>query len=175
MNYYNEIKNEIIDIETYKKVKDYSKNKRELEGYYKIGQLLIDAQGGKEKAKYGNKIIKEYSSMLTKELGKGYSWRNLYNMRLYYLFFSENEILQPLATILSWTHYSIILPLKEINKIKYYINECKKHNLVKRQLQEKIKNKEYERLDNKTKEKLIKNEGTKIGDYIKKPILIKTN
>ena len=175
MNYYNEIKNEIIDIEIYKKVKDYSKNKRELEGYYKIGQLLIDAQGGKEKAKYGNKIIKEYSSMLTKELGKGYSWRNLYNMRSYYLFFSENEILQPLATILSWTHYSIILPLKEINKIKYYINECKKHNLGKRQLQEKIKNKEYERLDNKTKEKLIKNEETKIGDYIKKPILIKMN
>ena len=44
MNYYNEI----IDIETYKKVKDYSKNKRELEGYYKIGELLIEAQGGEE-------------------------------------------------------------------------------------------------------------------------------
>ena len=175
MNYYNEIKNEIIDIETYKKVKDYSKNKRELEGYYKIGELLIEAQGGEEKAIYGNKIIKEYSKKLTEELGKGYSWRNLYNMRTYYLFFSKNEILQPLATILSWTHYCIILSLKDINKIRYYISECKKYNLGKRELQQKIKSNEYERLDNKTKQKLINNEESKIGDYIKKPILIKLN
>ena len=49
MNYYSKIKNEIIDIETYKKVKDYSKNKRELEGYYKIGKLLVEAQGGVKK------------------------------------------------------------------------------------------------------------------------------
>ena len=85
MNYYNEIKNEIVDIETYKKVKDYSKNKRELEGYYKIGKLLIEAQGGEDKATYGNKLIKEYSKKQTEQLGKGYSWRNLYNMRAYYL------------------------------------------------------------------------------------------
>ena len=57
MDYYNEIKNEIIDIETYKKVKDYSKNKRELEGYYKIGKIIIDAQGGESRAKYGDELI----------------------------------------------------------------------------------------------------------------------
>ncbi len=94
-------------------------------------------------------------------------------MRTYYLFFSKNVLLQPLAAILSWTHYSIILALKDINKIKYYINECKKNNLSKRQLQEKIKNKEYERLDDKTKEKLIENKDNEIEDYIKHPILIK--
>ena len=89
MNYYNEIKNEIIDIETYKKVKDYSKNKRELEGYYKIGKLLIEAQGG-EKAKYGDGLIKKYSTKLTQELGKNYSERNLRNMRKFYILF-KNE------------------------------------------------------------------------------------
>ena len=67
MNYYNQIKNEIIDIETYKKVKDYSKNKRELEGYYKIGKLLIEAQGGEDRAKYGDGLIKEYSKKLKDE------------------------------------------------------------------------------------------------------------
>ena len=173
MNYYNEIKNEIIDIETYKKVKDYSKNKKELEGYYKIGKLLIEAQGGEDKATYGNGLIKEYSKKLTEELGKGYSWRNLYNMRAYYLFFSKNEILQPLAAILSWTHYCIILPLQDIDRIKYYINECKKNNLGKRELQQKIKSNEYERLDDKTKEKLMENKETEIQDYIKHPIIIK--
>ena len=84
MNYYNEIKNEIIDIETYKKVKDYSKNKRELEGYYKIGKILIEAQG-EERAKYGDGLIKEYSKKLTNEFGKGYSTRNLKLMRKFFL------------------------------------------------------------------------------------------
>lgn len=171
MDYYNEI----IDIETYKRVKDYSKNKKELEGYYRIGKLIIEAQGGEEKASYGNKLIKEYSKKLTRELGKGYSWRNLYNMRLYYLFFSKNEILQPVAAILPWTHYSIMLPLKDANKIKYYINECRRNNLGKRDLQKAIKNKEYERLDEETKEKIIKDEAFEIGNFIKKPILIKIN
>ena len=81
MDYYNEIKNEIIDIETYKRVKDYSKNKKELDGYYKIGKLIIEAQGGESRAKYGNGLIKEYSIKLTKEFGKGYDKTALKRMR----------------------------------------------------------------------------------------------
>ena len=174
MNYYNEIKNEIIDIETYKKVKDYSKNKRELEGYYRIGKLLIEAQGGEEKAKYGDGLIKKYSTKLTQELGKNYSERNLRNMRKFYILF-KNEIWNAVRSNLSWTHCRELLLLNDKNEIKYYIKIVNEQNIGYRQLHEKIKNKEYERLDDKTKEKLIKNEETKIGDYIKKPILIKTN
>ena len=65
MNYYNEIKNNLIDVEVYKKVKDYSKNKYELEKYYQVGKLLIEAQGGETRAKYGDGLIKEYSKKLT--------------------------------------------------------------------------------------------------------------
>jgi len=72
MNYYNEIKNNLIDTLVYKQVKDYSKNKYELEKYYNVGKLLIEAQGGETKAKYGDSSIKEYSKKLTIELGKGY-------------------------------------------------------------------------------------------------------
>ena len=61
MNYYNEIKNELINNEIYKKAKDYSKNKSDLETYYNVGKLLTEAQGGEEKAKYRNGLIKEYS------------------------------------------------------------------------------------------------------------------
>ena len=68
-----------------------------------------------------------------------------------------------------------MLLLNDKNEIRYYIKIVNEQNIGYRQLHEKIKNKEYERLDDKTKEKLIKNEATKIGDYIKKPILIKTN
>jgi len=171
MNYYNEIKNEIIDIETYKTVKDYSKNKREIEGYYKIGKLLVDAQGGEERAKYGDGVIKEYSKKLTLEFGKGYSTRNLKLMRKFYIFQKG----QTLSALLSWSHYIELLSIKDINKINYYIKITEEQRLGIRELRNKIKNKEYERLDENTKQKLISKEKIKIGDYIKKPILIKLN
>ena len=76
-NYYDEIKNELINNEIYKKVKDYSKNRNELSTYYSVGKLLIKGQGGKDRAKYGDGLIKEYSKRLTRELGKGYSTRSL--------------------------------------------------------------------------------------------------
>lgn len=69
-DYYNEIKNILIDNEINKKVKDYSKNKGELDRYYEVGKLLIEAQGGEERAQYSNKLIKEYSEKLVKEVGK---------------------------------------------------------------------------------------------------------
>ena len=72
MNYYDEIKNELINNEVYKKVKDYSKNKSDLNTYYNVGKLLSEA--GKH---YGEGTIKEYSKRLTNELGKGYSISNL--------------------------------------------------------------------------------------------------
>ena len=171
MNYYNEIKNEIIDIETYKKVKDYSKNKREIEGYYKIGKILIEAQGGESRAKYGDGLIKEYSKKLTNEFGKGYSTRNLKLMRKFYLFQKGHAV----NAQLTWTHYRQLLPLTNDNEIKYYEKITIEQKLGYRDLHEKIKNNEYERLDNKTKEKLTNEEEIKIGDYIKKPILIKLN
>ena len=72
MNYYNEIKNELVNNEVYKKVKDYSKNKNDLSTYYNVGKLLVEAQGGEKRAKYGDGLIKEYSNRLTIELGEGF-------------------------------------------------------------------------------------------------------
>lgn len=91
INYYNEIKNTLIKNETYKKVKDYFKNKSDLNTYYEVGRLLIEAQGGEERAKYGNKLIKEYSLKLTKELGKGYGVSSLKDMRTFYMFIKKGH------------------------------------------------------------------------------------
>ena len=169
-NYYNEIKNELINNEVYKKAKDYSKNRNELNTYYNVGKLLIEAQGGEDRAKYGDGLIKEYSKQLTKELGKGYSTRSLKNMRKFYLLFEKG---QPLAAQLRWSHYCELLSLKDVNEIEYYIKITSEQFLSKRQLKEKIKNKEYQRLDNNTKLKLINKEEMRIGDTIKNPIIIK--
>lgn len=169
-NYYNEIKNELINNEIYKRVKDYSKNRNELNTYYNVGKLLIEAQGGEDRAKYGDNLIKEYSERLTKELGKGYTFTALSRMRKFYLLC---EKVAPVTQQLSWSHYCELLPLKDINEINYYIDISVAQNLSYRQLREKIKNKEYQRLDDKTKLKLINKEEMNIGDNIKNPIIIK--
>ena len=163
MNYYNEIKNELINNEITKKVKDYSKNKSDLTTYYNVGKLLFDA--GKH---YGEGIIKEYSKKLTLELGKGYSTRSLKYMRKFYLFQKGQSLLAQLT----WTHYIQLLSLNNENEISYYIDITIKENLTYRQLQEKIKNNEYERLPENTKLKLINKDASKVQDFIKNPIVI---
>ena len=169
-NYYDEIKNELINNEVYKKVKDYSKNRNELSTYYNVGKLLIEAQGGEDRAKYGDGLIKEYSARLKEELGKGYTFTALSRMRQFYLL---SEKIAPMAQQLSWSHYCELLPLKDTNEINYYIKITTDQCLSKRQLREKIKNKEYQRLDDNTKLKLINKEEISIGDTIKNPIIIK--
>ncbi len=170
-NYYSIIKEELINLEVYRKVKDYSKNRKELDTYYKIGKILIEAQGGEKRAKYGNALIKEYSNKLTNELGKGYSERSLKYMRKFYLFQKG----QPVVAQLAWTHFTILLSLKDYNEINYYIDECLKYNLSKRELSQKIKLYEYQRLDDKTKNKLITKQEMNISDFVKNPIVIKTD
>ena len=165
MNYYREIKEELINNEITKRVKDYSKNRSDLNTYYNVGKLLSEA--GKH---YGKGIIKEYSRRLTNELGKGYSTTRLRYIRRFY----EISIKCPsLTDILTYTHYCELIWFNDINKIDYYIKIAKQQNLSVRQLRERIKNKEYERLDEKTKEKLINDEEPRINDLIKNPILIK--
>ena len=163
MNYYNEIKTEILNNEITKRVKDYSKNKSDLRTYYNVGKLLSEA--GKH---YGEGIIKEYSEKLSKELNKKYSVTTLKYMRLYY----TNRKSQALPDELTWSHYIELLPLKDKNKINYYIDITIKNNLSTRELRERIKSKEYERLDENTKLKLINQEDFKVEDTIKNPIII---
>ncbi|MBE6153088.1 MAG: DUF1016 domain-containing protein [Firmicutes bacterium] len=170
MDYYNKIKNELINNEVYKKVKDYSKNRNDLMTYYNVGKLLIKAQGGETRAKYGNNIIKEYSRKLSNELGKGYTFTALVRMRQFYL---QYKNVATMSQLLTWSHYIELLKFNDNSKINYYVNIIETQNLSVRQLREKIKNKEYERLDNKTREKLISKVNIKIEDYIKNPILIK--
>ena len=170
MNYYNEIKNELINNEVYKRVKDYSKNKNELSTYYNVGKLLIEAQGGEERAKYGDGLIKEYSKKLSEELGGKYNITTLKRMRQFYLIIEKGATLWHQLT---WSHYRELLTFDNIDEINYYIKQTEIYNLSVRELREKIKSKEYQRLDDNTKLKLINKEETVVSDFIKNPIVIR--
>ena len=172
MNYYNEIKNELINNEIYKRVKDYSKNRSDLNAYYNVGKLLVEAQGGEKRAKYGDNLIKEYSSKLTSELGKGYSTRSLKNMRKFYLFVKKG---QAMTAQLTWSHYMELLGIDNSDAVKYYIKISIEQNLSYRELRNKIKNSEYERLNVITKDKLINKQDLNIIDCVKNPIIINNN
>ena len=166
MNYYNEIKKELLDNEVNKKIKDYSKNKYELQKYYNVGKLLLEAGNS-----YGEGIMKEYSAKLTKDIGKKYSVRYLYDIRKLYLFAKVH----PLGAQLTMFHYRLLFPLNDDNEINYYIDQIIKRNLSKRQLEEIIKLDEYKRLPKETKNKLITNKESNIIDFVKNPIIIRNH
>ena len=169
MNYYDEIKKQLIKSEIYDRVKDYSKDRHKVKVYFEIGKLLSEA--GKE---YGKNIIKQYSEKLVVEVGKKYNERTLRKIRQFYEKFSK-EKWSTMWTKLSWSHYREVLSLKDFNEIRYYLNECERNNLTQRQLHELIKNKTYNRLSDKVKNKIINQDKIEIIDLIPNPIIIRTN
>ena len=119
----------------------------------------------------GKVLLKNMQKKLSSELNKKYSVTSLSYMRQFY----ESKIFQAVPEKLTWSHYIELLPLKNRDVINYYIDITIKNNLSTRQLRERFKNKEYERLDDKTKDKLINHEPFAVEDTIKNPIIIKNN
>ena len=175
MNYYKEIKNLIEEKEVNDKVRYLESNKETIKTYYEIGRLLIEAQDGEEKAKYGDGLIKKWSSELSREYGKGYNLTNLKNMRQLYLIIKKSRTSCDQLT-LTWSHWRYLLPLKNENERNYYINRCIQNNLSVRGLINEIKTKSFDRLSYADKKhiKLITDKKTSldIKDMIHDPILI---
>ena len=164
INYYEKIKQELLNNEISKLAKRNSINNSDLTTYYNVGKMLSEA--GKS---YGENIIGKYSEKLTQELGKKYNTTTLKRMRQFYLLIEKGA---RFGHQLSWSHYVELLPLKDNNEINYYIKMCEQRNLDVRSLRNAIKSKEYERLSEETKNKLITNEELKLPDLVPNPIMI---
>ena len=145
-NYLENIRSYIISEQARTIVRDYSANKSKLETNYNIGKELSEA--GKH---YGEGIVKKYAKELTKEFGKGYGITELRKMRAFYYIAQKCA---PLGRVLTWSHYKLLLPLKNLDEIKFYIDLTIRDNLSKRALAERIKSNEYGRLAPETKQKL---------------------
>ena len=173
-NYYNEIREIALDVESSSKVREYEENRERVKAYFNIGKLIVEAQGGNKRAKYGNELIKEWSIKLSEEFGKNYSERNLRNMRKFFLEYSNWNTV---SAKLSWSAVLEIIKLKNENERNYYINQVILNNLSVRELRNEIKNKAFERLSYADKDnvKLINindNNNLTMEDMIKDPILI---
>lgn len=166
MNYYNEIKNRLIDNEIYSRVKDYSKERHKVIAYFEIGKLLNEVGG-----KYGDNIIDEYSKKLVVDVGKQYNRRTLFRMKQFYNIFNNSKV-STLWTQLTWSHLRLLFNL-EIDSMNYYIKVIIDKRLSVRELEFKIKSNEYERLPTETRNKLISKDSVEVKDLVPNPILIK--
>ena len=174
MDNYKEIETLIKKVEIGKAIRERQVNYELVDAYWNIGKLIVDAQGGKEKSKYGDKLLKEWSKKLSKEYGKGYDYSNLRRFRQFYLTFS---ICGTVCHNLSWSVIRVLLPIKDANKRNYYYNMCNENNLSVRELKRQIDNNFYERLEYKPdKVDIITSRSVPaITENFKNPILLNLN
>lgn len=114
-----------------------------VQAYWNVGRLIVEAQGGSERAAYGDGLLKRMASQLTVEFGKGFTYSNLKNMRQFYVTFPNCHTL---CSQLSWSHYRLLMRVDNPKARKYYAEEAAQGNWSVRQLERQIYTQYYERL-----------------------------
>jgi len=149
-------------------------NSHKLVTYHNIGKELVEAEKDVDN-KYGAGIVKNYAKKLKEEYGNNYDYSSLTRMKKLFLTFPN---IAPPGQ-LSWTHYKLLLPIKDNNKRNFYINTCIEHGLSKRDLDKYMKSNAYERLNNQEEIKLKYSEDNNtlpdIINMIKNPIYVSLN
>ena len=170
--------------------------------YYEIGRHIVEhEQKGEHRAEYGKAVLKALSTRLTERFGDGWSYAQLKNIRQFYLLYEEkanqclsfsdeeslkkanhrlafsHRISNKLFT-LSWSHYLVLIRVKDAAARNFYEIECAEQNWSVRQLQRQVNSSLYERLAlsrNKDEVLRLAHEGqniTKPADIIKDPITL---
>ncbi|WP_238138430.1 MULTISPECIES: YhcG family protein [Glaesserella] len=114
-----------------------------VEAYWNVGLIIHKAQHQSQRAEYGQALLAFLSKQLTAEFGKGFTRRNLSNMRAFYMAFPEWEMVSP---NLSWTHYRLLLSVQNKIERTFYFEECSKSMWSTRQLERQINTFYYQRL-----------------------------
>ena len=130
--------------------------------YWNIGKIIVEIQEGKERAKYGDKVLEKLSNKLTNEFGNGFSKDNLERMRKFYLMFGNSAAM---LRNLTWSHYLQLMSIKEKEKRNFYMHECINSRWSVRELQRQIKSNLYDRL-------LISKNKDKINELSEKGLVV---
>ena len=150
-DFYNEIKSILVNARN--KVYNTA-NFAMVQAYWNIGKKIIEEQGGKYTAEYGQGLLQELSKQMTKDFGKGFTVANLKNMRQFYIIFPNGYALR---SELSWTYYRSLMCVENEKARNFYLEEAIKSNWSIRQLDRQINSFFYERLlSSKNKEEVSK-------------------
>lgn len=147
-----------------------------VQSYWQIGKLIVeDELGGNIRGEYGKRILQNLSDRLTAEFGAGFDVSNLRKMRNFYELFRKQDALRPELT---WTHYRLLLKVKDENARNWYIEESIKNAWSSRQLDRQISTLYYERLLSSRDKEVVKTEAVeklsqvKPEDFIKDPYVL---
>ena len=148
--------------------------------YFLIGKRIVEEeQNGNKRAEYGKKLMKTLSEKLTKEFGKGFSETNLEQMRKFFKVYGIPQTLsEEFQFNLSWSHYLILMRIKDINARNFYEIEAFENNWSLRELKRQVNSSLYERLvlskdKEKVKELAVKGQIIeKAQDVIKDPYIL---
>ena len=149
-----------------------------VEAYWLIGKRIFEEeQNGKERAEYGEYLIKNLAIELKNVLGKGFSVANLKNFRQFYIVFPDFQKSYTVRSQLSWSHYRLIMRVENERARNYYLTESSEQQWSTRILERNINSFYYERLlsSQEKKKELIaqKNfEKTSSRDFIKDPYVL---
>ena len=114
--------------------------------YWLIGKrIVLEEQKGQDRANYGEKLLKNLSKELTAEFGNGFSYANLYNMRLFYQTYTDAEKFYTLCINLSWSHNRLIMRVSDANAREWYLREAASANWSVRELERNINSFYYQR------------------------------
>lgn len=134
-------------------------NSAMVEAYWNIGKRIVEEeQQGRERAEYGKEIIKKLSLELSNEFGKGFSQRTLWEIRQFYLIFSEFEKVRTLCAQLKWSHIKIIMRVSDKNAREWYLKESSEQNWSVRTLDRNISTLYYQRLLSSQEKEFVVNE-----------------
>jgi len=122
-----------------------------VEAYWSVGRMIVEEeQQGKERAEYGAALIKNLSVRLSEEFGKGFTERNVWQIRQFYLAFpsegTQSQKLHALRAELTWTHYRLLMRIENTDAREWYLKEAADQNWSTRALGRQINSLYYERL-----------------------------
>jgi predicted nuclease of restriction endonuclease-like (RecB) superfamily len=146
-----------------------------VQAYWHIGKRIVEEdQQGKERAVYGDALLKELSKSLTNELGQGFSYANLRNFRQFYLTYPDEKICYTVCSKLNWSQNRLIMRIENPGARTWYLNECASQNWSVRVLERNINSFYYERLlSSQQKKEVIADskhlEKQSLTDFIKDP------
>ena len=148
------------------------------ETYFQIGKRIVEEeQGGETRAEYGSALLKNLSSELIKEFGKGYSEQNLKNMRQFFLIYQKRLTVSS-EFKLSWSHYIFLTRIENIDERNFYEIESIENSWSLRELKRQFDSGLFERLklsSDKQKVKELSLNGQVIQtaqDLIKDPYIL---
>jgi predicted nuclease of restriction endonuclease-like (RecB) superfamily len=152
-----------------------------VEAYWLMGKRIVEEeQKGEARAQYGDSLIKLLSKALVAEFGAGFSVANLKNFRQFYLIFHGDEKGYTLCSLLSWSHYRLIMRVENTQAREYYIRECAEQNWSVRVLERNINTFYFQRLLSSQNDVILSQGDTgtlaappphSIQDFIKDPYI----